>query len=489
LTDQDTLLKRWQYFIAQFVVFPAISWDYTVPSPGAITWRPFCLISPRYAHTSIGGTVILYATDSYTRPTTAVSSYAWAKISGTGSIVDNLDGTCTVTAGDGITKVSCTVTDAASETAIGYAFVHGGSSGNFTAVVSEISQFSGDIDNGEFKADVTLRGAYSGLVSNDGRDHVILMHVTHYWDGVADTFGGYKRDNNTFVLMCRDSEIYEAAENYYTVLHLEAPSYILKQTGGGTGEMKFKSGGAVAGYYTTANLTPNDAAYYILRETMNYHEYFNVSLWNNTMTVDNFNIRADTSIWDACRDSHGWNFGILYMNRWGNINGKPDPRVRYDEWEAIAGSVGDYTEAHLMAYDIQRLRTDRIGGAKIQAILPDMTIVDTAVSAPGTYYTANYGQDIRMTGLLADSAGTLSDWMEQHLYYLNTEYQGTFKMAMGHELNPGDVFDMGDITPTIADTITGSKWFVLGVSYRFDFEQGTWLRDLKVTTIAKAPLS
>ncbi len=431
----------------------------------------------------------LYATDSYTRPTTAVSSYAWALVSGPGSILDNLDGTCTVTTGDGITKVSCTVTDGGAQTATGYAFVHGGSSGNFTAIVSEISQFSGDIDTGEFKADVTLRGAYSGLISNDGRDHVILMHVTHYWDGAADTFGGYRRDANTFVLVCRDSEIYEKAEDYYTTLHLEAPSYILKQMGGGTGEMKFKDGGAVAGYYTTADLTPNDAAYYILRETNNYHEYFNVSLWNNTMTIDNFNVRADTSVWDACRDSHGWNFGILYMNRWSNLNGKPDPRVRFDEWNAIASSVGDFTEAHLMAYDVQRLRTDRVQAADIQAVLPDMTIVDTNVAAPATYYTTTYGKKIKITGLLADAVATLTAWMEQYLYYLNTEYQGSFKMAMGHELNPGDVFAMGDLTPTIADTISGANWFVLGVSYSFDFERGTWLRDLKVTTIAKAPLA
>jgi hypothetical protein len=478
------LKTKWQYFVCQFVAFDAITWDFYIPENHglggtAITWYPFCLISPRYSYTTVNGEIILYATDSYVRPTTAATDHTFAKVSGAGSVADNGDGTATVTAGAGITKVSCTVTGNG-VTTTAYAYVYGGTAGNLNTAVAKVQSFSGSIATGEWEATISLMGDYSSALSGNGKNQPILMYVTHYWDGSADTFGGYKRHENTFVLVCRNAEVYEKTSGEYeTVLKLETPAFALKEMY--LGELRFSD--TADSVYSSANLTPTDVAYFIMRETNNYHQEFNVSLWNNSSTIGNFTVRDGASVWEAVRECNDYSFGMAYMNRWSNFNAKPDPRVRPAEWSAIAGAVYDATNplttAHMLEYRVVQRRTEEYKGVMLQAVLPDMSIINGGYTTDSDDW--KYGKVANISSLVVDASGTLDTWAENYYGWLNTPYELVFTLPMGHELNPGDLFNVGDINPTIggADTVTATTWFCTDVSYQFDFMRGFWTRQVR----------
>lgn len=485
--NQANLKKKWQYFVVHFVAFPAITWTQTNITPGAITWKPFCLLSPRFSFTT-GAAVTIDGTDSYTRGGAAAATVVFSKVSGPGTVTDNADKTCTVTnpGAEGLTVVQAVAT-AGGQTHTAFAYVHYDTTvGNLAAIASRIDGFSGSLETGEWKADIVLRGDYSAVLTNDGRDQPILMHVGHYWDGALDTFGGYKRDENTFVLLCREASLHKKhSGEYETILRLETPAYVLKQTKLYNGETKFSTT-AGADIYSTANLTPTDAAYYLLREVTNLGDYFNVSLWNNASQVSNFNIRANANLWEACQAAHDYNFGMLYFNRWSNLSGKPDPRARYTEWAALSsGQVYDtpLTTDFFLEYMVHRKRTDRVGRLGLQAILPDMTIYDTSIGS-----ASGLGEVMEISGLVAPSQAVLGQWAGDYITWLNTEYEIEFRMAMGHELNPGQIFITSLITPplgdTIGDPITGeTTWFVDDINYEFDFVRGFWTRKLYATKI------
>lgn len=488
--------KRKQEFITRIVAFEAIDWSFRGVLTGAITWRPFCLLSPRYAFEAIGGTVTISATDSYLRPTTgggAGNYCVWSKISGAGSIADNGDNTCTVMAGAGITKIKCVVT-IAGQTADGYAYVYGGSSGNLDGLVSDVD-FSGSLDNGGWEASITLKGDYTSVLTDDGRDQPILLHTQMWWDGVESNFGGYRRHQNTFVLICKNAELYQADGDYYTKLALATPEYILDRMY--LGEMKYADS-AAGGYYSTASLTPTDVAYHILRERTNYGEEFNISLWNNTSTITNFTVRADSTVWAAIRDCHEYNFGVLWMNRWSNLNGKPAPWARYDEWTAIIGKVYDETNrlpiANLMNYKLTRKRLDDCLGVVLQAVSPSMAIITAGGNAQmGPGY---WGKKIKVESLICESQIVLEAWAQEYANFLNNEYELDMLMALGHELEIGSEFCLPvDIPHNLGgdhEMYLGpghlfdvANWLVKDISYQWDFGVGQWTRQIHAVKLRK----
>lgn len=478
--------KKWQRFTCQMVAFDPISWAVSSPpGAGAITWKPFCLLSPRYAFTT-GASVVIDGSDSYIRPTTGVATVTFAKSSGPGTVVDNGDKTCTVSfpgpPASGITVVVATATSGG-QTATGYASVYyHATAGNFNAVASRMDGFSGSLSTGEWEASMVLRGDYSAQLTNDGRDQPILMHVDHYWDGVKNNFGGYKRDENTFVLLCRESEVrVKNTGEYETILHLATPAYVLKNSKL-TSELKFADS-AAGGFHSTASLTPTDVAYFILREATNLHEYFNMSLWNNASTISNFTVRGNASIWEAARDTVGYNFGMLSFNRWSNLNAKPDPRVRHGDWGGIESPVYEdanrLTEDHMLEYQLHRRRIDRVSRVAMQAVLPDMSIIDSGQN------TGVDGEIVEVKSLVVKDQTELNAWANQYGAWLNTEYEITMRLPMGHELNPGDLFYTAAIAPPVGGSVAaGTSWIVDDVNYEFDFVRGFWTRRVHAVKIS-----
>jgi len=489
--------ERYQRFITRIVAFDPITWTFPDEATGAITWKPFCLLSPRYAFTSTSGSVTISATDSYIRPTTAVDSYVWSEIAGNGSIEDHGDGTATVTISSeasGIFKIKCVVTSG-EETADGYAYIYYGDIGNLDGLISDVD-FSGNLDNGGWEATITLKGVYTGVLTNDGRDQPILIHTQMYWDGVEDNFGGYKRHQNTFILMCTHAELFQSYGDYYTTLHLSTPEYILGRMV--LGEMKYKVG-ATADYYSTADLTPTDVAYHILRYRTNYGEEFNVSLWNNASTITNFTVREGNSVWAAVRECHEYNFGVLWMNRWGNLNGKPAPWARYAEWTAIIGTVydsdngGSLPIANLINYNLIRKRRDDVMSVELQAVSPSMAILvksKTGREVAGT----DIGQRVKVESLICEDGDTLEAWALQHAEFLNNEYEIDLTLTLGHELELASEFDLPSIIPhTLGGnhdmlagaefTDAGQNWLAMDVSYQWDFGLGQWTRSIHATKL------
>lgn len=487
--------KRYQRFITKIVAFDPIVWTFSFgPAAGAITWKPFCLLSPRYAITTPGGSVLISATDSYLRPTTAgAGNYCvWSKVGGVGgSVVDQGDNTAIVTTNlfaDGIIKVKCVVT-IGGQTADGYAYVYGGDAGNLDGLISDVD-FSGNLDNGGWESTITLKGVYTDVLTNDGRNQPILIHTQMYWDGAEDNFGGYKRHQNTFVLICKQAELFQADGDYYTTLHLSTPEFVLDRMI--LTERKFHEN-AGAGYYSTADLTPTDVAYHLLRFQTNYGEEFNVSLWNNTSTITNFTVREGNSIWVAVRECHVWNFGVLWMNRWGNLNGKPAPWARYAEWTAIIGMVydgdngGSLPIANLISYNLIRKRRDDCWSVELQAVNPSMDILvelETVLEPePGSGYV---GQRFKIKSLICETAATLEAWALAYSSFLNNEYEIDLVLTLGHELELASEFDLPSIIPhTLGgnhDMVAGEEavdtghWLATDVSYQWNFGLGQWTR-------------
>lgn len=485
--------KRYQRFITRIVAFDPITWTFPDEATGAITWEPFCLISPRYAFTSVGGEIDLSATDSYLRPTTGPGTFAWSKVAGAGTFTEDGEGNATVTAGAGITKMKCVVT-IAGQTGDAYAYVYGGTAGNLDGLISDVD-FSGNLDNGGWEATITLKGIYTGVLTDDGRDQPILIHTQMYWDGVEDNFGGYKRDQNTFILMCTHAELFQSYGDYYTTLHLSTPEYILDRMI--LGEMKYKVG-ATADYYSTADLTPTDVAYHILRYRTNFGEEFNVSLWNNASTITNFTVREGNSVWAAVRECHEYNFGILWMNRWGNLNGKPAPWARYAEWTAIIGMVydsdngGGLPAANLISYNLIRKRRDDVMSVELQAVSPSMAILVEVV--PGSEVAGtDIGRRVKVESLICETAADLEAWGILYADWLNNEYEIDLVMALGHELELASEFELPSIIPhTLGgnhDMTAGAEftdvghWLAMDVSYQWDFGLGQWTRSIHATKL------
>lgn len=462
--------RRYQRYGMHVCSFDPIPFDYLPTSPGPITWKPFCLLSPRFSF-STGEDIVISGTDSYVRPTTPVDTVTFTKLGGSGTVTDNGDKTCTVSfpgsPSPGITTVQTVATvTATGETAIGYASVrYDPDGGDLNAYVSKVDGISGSLDNGAWKGTIEYRGVWPNDV-----DVPILCHSLHYWDGTENTFGGYRRHENSFILFVYDFERYTSDGQDYTTLAVSTPEYILERMP--LNEMKFQSGGAATKYYTTADLTPTDVAYYLLREYTNFHRYLNVSLWNNTSTIGNFNIRGDSNVWAAVRECHEYNFGICYFNRWSNLNGKPSPRARYDEWKVIADDVYSDTDPltinHLLERTVHHRRDDEVNRVSLQAVAPDMTIIDSVESATGP------GKAIEITSLVATDTTELSNWAQRYFAHLNREYDLNFKMGLGHELNPGDVFYYDEF----ATGTEHDRWLCTEISYEFDFAACSWLRNL-----------
>ena len=478
------LKDKWQYYTFVIQPFPQITWSVTDLSAfsGAITWKPFCLLSPRFSYIN-SGSVIIDGSDSFVRPNTAVDTVVFSKASGTGTVTDNGDKTCTVSGVTGVVKVQAVATVAATgQTATAYAYVRGGGTG-ITLSNPVVENLSGSLATGEWSCDVRLKEAYTTRpdLTDDGRDQPFLMHVEHYYDGVNNTFGGYKRHQNTFIMLCRDSSIrVNHAGDYETILHLESPAYVLKRAYLEGGELQFSETGS-GGDLTATNLTPTDVAYFVLREGTNLHQYFNMSIWNNASNIDNFTVRANANFWDIVQDCHGYNFGMTYFNRWSNLDSKPDPRARFNDWDAIEDPVYDsgnaLTVAHMLNYDLHRRRVDNVGRVSLQAILPDMTLVDST-STSGTI-----GELWTDNSLVVEDDTELDSWAEQMANWLNTEYEIEFRLGMGHELNPGNLFSISGWTPPIGDAVAGESWIVDDINYEFDFRRGFWTRRIRATKI------
>lgn len=478
--------KRYQRFITRIVAFDPITWTLSAEATGAITWKPFCLLSPRYAFTSIGGTVSIYPTDSYLRPTTGDGTFVFSKIAGAGSVSYNaITKIALVTAGAGITKIKCVAT-IGGQTADGYCYVYGGAAGNLDGAISDVD-FSGSLDNGGWEGTITLKGSYTNELADDGRDQPILIHTQMYWDGVEDNFGGYKRHQNTFILICKRSELYQSYGDFYTKLYLATPEYILDLMY--LGEMKYQVD-AAAGYYSTADLTPTDVAYHILRYRTNYGEEFNVSLWNNASTITNFTVREGNSVWAAIRECHEYNFGILWMNRWGNLNGKPSPQGRYAEWAAIiakvydAGNGGALPIANIMNYTLFRKHEDEYREVELQAVSPSMAIL----TALGTARSVgpSLGRRVKLESLICEDAETLLAWAREYATCLDNVYEIDLTMALGHELEIGSEFDLPEQIPhDIGENhdMETANWLVKDVSYQWDFGLGQWTRSIHVTKL------
>jgi hypothetical protein len=347
-------------------------------------------------------------------------------------------------------------------------------------VVSRIEGLSGNFDNGEWKADIVLRGDYTGILTDDGRDQPILMHVVHFWDGVADTFGGYVRHNNTFVLMCREAELHvKSTKEYETILHMETPAYTLKRRW--LEELKF-SDTPVAGTYSSANLTASDVIYLLMRTATNLADYFNVSVWNNNAdlpTGETFIIHQGANLWEAIRDTAGWNFGIVWFDRWGSLLIKPDPRARKTDWDAISADVYDasnpLTTAHMLEYRLVRNRVVNVASLSIQAKLPGGEVRNYATANEGYL-----GDFLEMDGFIAPASGDMGTWAVFYLNAQNVEYSLDCMLPMGHELNPGDTLVVDDINPPIGDTFAASAhaWLATDINYEFDFTRGFWVRRL-----------
>lgn len=470
LTAQQVayLKTKHQQFTMQVVRFSIPNFTFSQPAPTAITWKPIPLLSPHYAFTT-GDAVTISGTDSIIRPTTAVDTVTFTRASGNGTVTDNADKTCTVTFGgvsDGDTTVVEATATSGGQTGVGYAYIYKDSVGQLNAYVSEMNSISGSLDSSEWQGEIIYQGYWTYT-----EDVPILCHVAHTWDGTTSTFGGYKRDANTFLLFVTGYERVKTSAGEYTRLQVATPGYLLDMMP--LKEMKFRST-AGAGYYSTTNLTMSDVVYYILRECTNFYQYLNCSIWNqSSSTISNFNVRGDSTIWAAVKEaSTDYNFGICYFDRWSHLNIKPSPRARYTEWAGIAAAVYDtdnpLTVNHCLERTIKYHRnvSSPVQVLSLQGISPTLVVIYSR----GT--SGTIGRPVEITGLVAKDSTELDTWRGEYLNHLNRQYDLEVILGMGHELNPGDLFYYDEL----AGGAVHDSWLVTDIDYRFNFARGEWTR-------------
>jgi hypothetical protein len=472
--QQLTYLKTCdQRFKASVALFPAYSPTITTPTPGAgtlLNHKPIPMVSPRYSVVDNSGSITLYATDSYNRGGEYVgnSNIAWANTGGSGTLVDNADGTATYTApasGSGTNLITMTASndygDKDAKVYVAYP------KSAYDAIAAEIASMSGSVEQKGWTVTLRVRGDTSAFEIGK----IVLLHIDDTWSGTTSTFGGYKYAEGVFCGYITDMQYFESWDGQRW-LGIEAQSSWWKLDQIQIAETYWGRTKATGRYYRS-DFVPVDAAWKFVNDITDFTSRHNVTLFYDTNVIDDLIIgkSADgyTSLATIIEDLMGRGLAIAYTDRYSSLMCIPDPDVRSAEWwgtpEPMFDSSGDgaLTEQFCFSYEIQRHHTPNV--KKLSLIAYDSSKLGLwAVSQASA---GSPGSESAIKGLLCDDVLQLVAWAKEKRAQMNKPWHIRADIPLNHVVDICSPVDVDFTNPLLAGGLTaaGLAW-VESISYR-----------------------
>ena len=478
-TQADRLKAGLQKFTAQFAIFDAPSISFSNDSGGALADHPLVVIMPRYAIVAPSATLQLDASGSIDVPGGGITAYSWTIVSGGGSLSSTTiaNPIFTAPASTDTTKLSCQVTGA-NGTTTGYCYIRTQSSGQDIAEITACKGSATGFKGWQLKAKLPKPAS----VSDFAQDKILVFHVDDTWDGTSDTFSSYGRPQNVMIGIVRKGSAHESADHKWVVVDVESPTVLLK---GNTARIEetLWSQTASTGVHSTANFTPTDAIFHLLRHHTTWWEYFNVyKLFDDYGNpVANLKVQAGPVL-DLIEDIAARTLCVIFCDRHGQMLVVPDIDARYDDYYwSSRGSAMTFVEDHWLDIDAEYIRPDQVTQVNASGIKSDLT--EIAGGYPVTHSAGGWpvtGKNVK--GLICDSESTLDDWAHGLYNKENVDYLVTLQLPLNHSF---DIYDEIAITWTSEQTGVGINWvastfWITDISYAIDLDTRQWRTTFKL---------
>jgi hypothetical protein len=436
---------------------------------GTYTFKDMINMWPRNAWVALNASITIDGTGSQQRDKTAATGHTFTLDFGSGSLVDNADGTCTYTApaaGSGQATIKLT-TD--------------GNSGNNYATVSygdqrlnigHITSFTASLSTGCWEMTVRAYGDCGDLDRQVG----VLLVVNDYWNGSEDTFGLFKwADGVFFGAVDRYKTIYQDADNAYLELKLIGMKTLLNY--GSTPDAFFSSADTSAIY--VSDFEAIDAAWIFIQES-SMNEQINFWFMDDGQGVANLKLE-EGPFSDVIDDILAREFGIVYGNKMSDIFLVGDPVVRHSDQYTTSN---EFTFSEASGDSVQITFHTVVGVADPadptikQVILEavDGSLNDLTSKHPAG---AQVGKKTTISGLICENQGTLDSWSEAYWWKVNNYFEGDLTWFLMHHvdlcvwLNWGFTVRAADLSDTEVFTPSGDV-YVSDISYTVDPGTGLW---------------
>ena len=343
-------------------------------SLGAISWLDMVNFYPRHAWVACSASITLDGNDSITHAHAAATGHAWSLISGSGSLVDNSDGTATYTAPATGTGTVCIRLRTAGNVQDNYGWI---AYGNLNMTMGEVTAFHADIQTGGWEMTVRAYHNVAAFARNAG----CLLVVNDYWNGSEDTFGGYKWADGVFYGYVSDPRVvHEDHMHTYMEFTLVSPEAMLRLA---TIEEMIFSKTDTGEELVDASFVVMDAIWFCLQSEFNKRH--NVWIFQDSQSPDNLKLSFGP-FWDVMEDVAKRCFCVIYASRQWDVYVLPDPDVRWAEY--TGGSTGPPKSANELTFttelfesiDLEQWMTPTFGeGGPDQNDLPVQQVVLTAI--------------------------------------------------------------------------------------------------------------
>lgn len=479
LTSQQLTYLRTadQRFRARVAVFPAYTPTISFTLPGstgtALAPKPIPMVTPRLSMVDNGGSILLYARDSYNRGGSYVgdANIAWANTGGTGSLVDNGNGTATYTApgGSGTNAITMTATNSnGSSDAVCYVQYPLSTS---DAVVADVASISGSVEQHGWQLLLRIAGDPSGYTIGSR----LLIHVEDTWDGTTSTFGGYQYAEGIFSGYISQIEYFEDwTGQTYVGIECSPLWWLLERLKVGETWWGYT---AAAGRFYISNFVPVDAVWKFVTEITDVSKYHNCTLFIDTNIIDDF-IVEESNLATIIEDCMARGLTKSFTDRYGSLMCIPDPDVRASEWWGTPAPVfdsagaGPLTEAYCSDYTLT-YNPYQVRKLVIQAL--DHSMLGIWAISQNT--ASSLGEIVTWPGrILCDDPLKLAHWVVELRAKMNRKWQMNVTRYLDHTIDLMNFVDVNFGSPSQTNGLTavGTTW-VNSVVYRPNVFDGGWI--------------
>jgi hypothetical protein len=422
---------------------------------------------PRHAWVANSASITIDGTLSQQRSKAAATGHTFTKSIGSGTVVDNADGTATYTApasgtGTAYVKLTTDGNTLTNEAAIAY--------GDQRLNIGQITNFSASLSTGTWEMTVRAYGDCGDLDRQQG----VLLVVNDYWNGSEDTFGGFKWADGVFYgVIDRFKRIYQDADNAYLELKLTGLKTLINY--GWTADAFFSQSDTTAIH--VSDFEAIDAAWVFLQES-GMNTQCNFWFMDDGNSVANLKLEEGPFM-DVIDDILARTFGIVYENKLGDIFLVGDPVVRHSDQYSTANEF-TVSEAETESVSFTYTKLDPAPGDETikEVVLEgiDGTLADDVAKFPEA---GEDGRSVTISGLICENHSNFLAWAEAYWWKVNRYFEADLTWFLMHHvdlctwLNWSVTIRAADLSDAEAFDPTGHV-YVSDINYTVDPGTGLW---------------
>lgn len=444
-------------------------------STGAYTFKDMVNIHPRYSWCEHSATIRLYATDSQQRASkVAATGHTFSLVSGSGSIVDNGNGTCDYTApasGAGVAYIKC-VTDGNADPGGTAGVAYGTESLN----VGEIVGFSASLSSGFWELTVRAYGDCTGLERQKG----VLLCCDDYWSGSEDTFGGYVYHNGVmFGWVDRMRTVYQDSDNAYLEVRIVSALEIMNK--GSTPDCLFSASDTSKVQVT--GFEAIDAAWIFIQNS-GLNSQVNFHFMDDGNTVTNLKLEKGPFT-DVIRDVVARTFGVVFSSKLGDVYLVGDPDVRNADFSVAGINVSEHFQVDEKMIRSSSMTYHKVTNLETPSDATVRNVLLEAIKSNLDNITASWpetpqsGLSETVSGLICESENVLQDWATDYWWKVNRHLEADLEYFLMHHVDLG-TFLGWDLAIRAAD-LSNYDWYgdftrvyVSDINYTVEPGMGLW---------------